>query len=290
VSLVGAQVVVAWFALVVVAGLYGGALFGLLVRAGAGPQPAPVRTGLARLYRVFATLALVLVPIGLLVAIATTSGTSLGEALGLITTTMRETQAGRLWGVRVVLTLALFSAAWMPLESRAREGAIAVLGALWLLARAMVSHAVDAGPLAVAVYAVHMLAAGLWFGAIVAFTFGASQMGGPEWVAVALQRLWRVTAWCAAVVVLSGFLVAYGVLHLNFADLGHSRYGHTLVAKITLFTIVVGYGAYVHHRRARSVAGESNQFDVVRAIGINVILLIGVIEFAALLAHIQPPH
>ncbi len=290
--LITAQVLVAWLALAAVAALYGSALFVLLVcaPAPAGPGQAEARRALTRLWRVLTTLAVVLVPIGFLAATSATSGTSLGEALGLIAATVRDSRAGRLWCARVVLTLALFSAAWMPWESRLRDGAIVVLGALWLVARAMVSHALDHGALAVGVYAVHMLAAGFWFGAMVGFSFAAAQADGPGWSAAAMPWLWRVAGWCAAIVVLTGVLIAYAVVGLVPADLIYSRYGRELVAKVMLFTVVIAFGVYIRLRLARRAAEESERYELVRAISIESVLLIGIIEFAVLLAHSRLPH
>jgi putative copper export protein len=288
-SLGMAQVIVVWLGLATVAALYGGATFVLLVKRPATEHLAPAPAALATLYRVLATLAVILVPLGFWLRTAVGTHTSLSEALQLIVGIMRDTRVGRLYGVRVALALGLFSAAWMPARTPFKEGALAVLGALWLCARAAQSRAFDDGPLALSVYAVHMLAGALWLGAMVAFAFGVMQVNGRRWAAAALGRLWGVAGWCALVVVASGFLIAYGVSKLTPQDLIYSRYGRTLVAKLALFTVIIVYGVYVRFRLSRT-AGTPEYYEVVRAVGFVTVLLIGMMEFAALLSHSAIPH
>jgi putative copper export protein len=293
-KLLTGQVVVAWLALAAVAILYGSAVFALLAcspASTAAPGQATARRALAKLWRVLATLAVALVPLGFLIATSNATGASLGEAMELVTTTVRDSREGRLWCARVVLTLALFSAAWVPSQSRLRDGAIGVMGALWIVARALVSHSVDSGALAVTIYAAHMLAAALWLGAMVAFSLGASQtMEEPAWSVAAVRQLWRVAEWCAVIVALTGVLIVYGVTRLIPADLIYSRYGRVLGAKVALFAVVIAYGIYIRLRLARKATEQAGHYELVRAIGVEAILLIGIIEFAALLAHSRLPH
>ena len=146
--------------------------------------------------------------------------------------------------------------------------------------------------MAVAVYVVHEIAAGLWIGALLGLWILARRRKAPErWVEAAAQRVSQLAAWCVLALVLTGAYSAYATLGLNLSQLLFSTYGRTLFAKGVVFGIVLALGAYNRYRLVLEVKTSMAREALLRNVGVeSLILLVGVLALASLLANTPPAH
>ena len=121
------------------------------------------------LWRTAAIAALILSPLVAIDIVATMAGVPWREAMPFVRDVIMQTHAGRVWQVYFPALLILVLVAFVPMRSSRRTISIVAISALMLYLEAMLSHATDKGMLAISVYFVHELGAGLWFGALLAF-------------------------------------------------------------------------------------------------------------------------
>ena len=215
-----------------------------------------------RLFRVAGSC----VPIGIVSAIvwllleaASMSGASLAVAFNRETLdiVVRETLFGRIWLVRLGLTLLLSAALWIAWRRPRCQGSILKIGGTlvagaYAATLAWTGHAVgDTGAdrsIHLTSDAVHLLAAGAWVGALPALISLLKRTGGvarPEGFALAVSATRRFSSLGMVSV---GALVVTGVVNAWYlvgsvpALLG-TDYGQLLLWKLLLFALMVTLAA-----------------------------------------------
>jgi len=167
-------------------------------------------------------------------------------------TVLFETQFGRVWQLRLGLIAVAFSLVASGLaQDEVRRALILVLWLLsvvLLISLAWISHAAAARvqPLGLVGDALHLCAAGGWIGGLaplaifLARASASSSLG--ERAAPVLQRFSILSLCCVSVLLVSGISNSWllvGSIHALFT----TPYGRLLFLKLTLFGILIGFGA-----------------------------------------------
>jgi putative copper resistance protein D len=163
-----------------------------------------------------------------------------------------ETQFGRVWQLRVGLIAVAFALVASGLaQDEVRRGLIWVLWLLsvvLLISLAWISHpaAASVQPLGLLGDTLHLCAAGGWIGGLAPLAifltraFVSSSLS--ERAAPVLQRFSILSLCCVSVLVISGVSNSWllvGSIHALFT----TPYGRLLFLKLTLFGILIGFGA-----------------------------------------------
>jgi putative copper resistance protein D len=167
-------------------------------------------------------------------------------------TVLFETEFGRVWQVRLgLISVALALAVLTLAQNQVRRRLLLVL---WLLSVALlvslawISHAAAAGVRQLGLFgdALHLCAAGAWIGGLVPLTIFLTRAGGSltlgECAAPVLKRFSTLSLSCVSVLAGSGISNSWllvGSIHALFT----TRYGWLLLFKVTLFGVLVGFGA-----------------------------------------------
>lgn len=281
-----------WPLVLAVLTIFGTGAFALFFAPSSDPRGEAVVITLSPLWRVLAVVVLLTAPLVLLDITAEMAAVSWWEAIPLIPTVMTDTHVGRVWAGFMPATVLLLAGALLPPQYSFRTIGLLTLSTLLLLFDALSSHATDKGAMAVAVYFVHEIAVGLWIGALLGLWIVARRGQVPEhWVEDAARRVSKLAAWCVLAVVLTGAYTAYEALGVNVSLLLFSVYGRTLSAKIILFGLVLALGAYNRYRLVPEVKVPRSRNALLRNVGAeSLILLVGVLALAALLANTPPAH
>jgi copper resistance protein D len=166
---------------------------------------------------------------------------------------LTETIFGLVWSWRLamlaVLVVLLAITGFRKSPNPARP-AIAILTGLALASLSGVGHAIantgTAGIVHQVTDAIHLFAASVWLGGLVALArLLAGAAADPEWAALALVALPRFSTMALIGV---GLVVASGIVNTVFlldspAVLIKTTYGRVLVAKIALVVVMIGLGA-----------------------------------------------
>jgi len=271
--------------------LFGTAVFAFLIAPSSESQPNGVAYSLTPLWRVLALLAFLISPIVLLVDCANMADVSLRAAIPFLPQVMHETHLGRIWLWAFPVTVFLLIAAWMPGYRPIKIAILGILTGALLALTSLSGHAIDRGALAVAVYFVHEVAAALWVGGILGLWLGVVHGGlGPEWVAQTAPRVSKLAGWTVTLLILSGLYTAYHSLDADPQRLIYAAYGRTLVVKVCAASLVLLIGAYNRYWLIPTMSKSPSQHSLLRNIGIESVLLIGVLGLAALLANTPPAH
>jgi putative copper export protein len=280
-----------WPLLVALLGLFGTSLFCIAIAAPEGASAEATARWLAPLWLWLSVAALLLLPLGLAVDAAGMTGDTLRASLPMVPEVMFGTHAGRLWMWRFPLAVAILAAALAARRHRRASMALCALSAGALLAQSLGSHAIDKGTAAVAVYFVHELAAGAWFGALGGLILAVAGGGASsEWVTAATPRVSRIATWSVAILAASGLFTAYGELGLDPGLLIYSLYGRTLLYKLITVGVVLALGAYNRYRLMPAMTDAPVQASLLRNVAAETILLAAVLGWTALLANSPPPH
>ena len=286
---VGARALAAWPLLVAEILIFGTAGFALLLAP--DTQSEEMANALTPLWRGLGLLAVVCSPLALLVGTANMGDLSLRAAIPLVPQVIRETHFGHVWMWSVPLTLALLVVPWTPGRGPWKTATLGLVACALLLLVSFASHAIARGRIAVIVYFIHELAAALWIGAILGLWFGAVRGNlGSRWVLQAAPRVSSVAGWTVAILILSGLYTAYYSLGADPHRLIDAAYGRTLVDKICAAMLVLLIGAYNRYWLMPTVSEASAQESLLRNVGVECVLLIGVLGLAALLANTPPAH
>jgi putative copper resistance protein D len=165
-------------------------------------------------------------------------------------TVLFETQFGRVWQLRVGLIVAAFALVATGLAKvKARRVLIPVLwlvSVIFLVSLACISHAAASGVRSLGLLGdmLHLCAAGGWLGGLVPLTIflARAPFSLGETVARVLHRSSTLSLCCVSVLVISGISNSWllvGSIYALFATL----YGRLLLFKLTLFAILIGFGA-----------------------------------------------
>ena len=160
-----------------------------------------------------------------------------------------ETQFGRVWQLRLGVIAAVFVAVVSGrAQIKARMMLIWVpwlLSIAFLVSLAWISHAAArVHPLSLFSDVVHLCAAGAWIGGLVPLTLflGGASFSLGETVAQVVYRFSTLSLCCVSVLIVTGISNSWllvGSLHALFT----TPYGRLLLLKLTLFGILIGFGA-----------------------------------------------
>jgi copper resistance protein D len=160
-----------------------------------------------------------------------------------------ETQFGRVWQLRLGVIAAVFVAVVSGrAQIKARRMLIWVpwlLSIAFLVSLAWISHAAArVHPLGLFSDVVHLCAAGAWIGGLVLLTLflGCASFSLGQTVVSVLLRFSMLSLCCVSVLIVTGISNSWllvGSLHALFT----TPYGRLLLLKLTLFGILIGFGA-----------------------------------------------
>jgi putative copper export protein len=187
---------------------------------------------------------------------------------------------GRLWLLRVlglaVLTRGTHAPSWL----------LAVVAAVWLLARSFQGHAGAHGTVPALIDWVHLLAAVTWLGGLLQYALQRDP--------IPVQFASRLRTVSTAVLLLLLPAGAYGAfVHVpSVSALLASSYGRALSGKIVLAAVLVGFGAANHFRYVSALwRGEPRaQRGLNRVIRLELVVGLFVLLLSALLGVLPMPH
>ncbi|HKA52135.1 MAG TPA: CopD family protein [Candidatus Binatia bacterium] len=281
-----------WPLVLVALTVFGTGAFALCCAPSDDAHGEAVVSALSPLWRGLALVAVLILPLVLLDITAEMAAVSWGKAIPLMPAVMLHTHVGRVWAGCLPATGLLLAGAFLPRWHAVRPIVLSALATLLLLCDALSSHAVDQGWLAVAVYFIHESAAGLWLGALLGLWIVAKRGKAPKrWAEHAARRVSYLASWCVLALVLTGAYTAYETLGLNLSGLLFSTYGRILIAKVVIFATVLALGAYNRYRLVPEVKTSTSREALLRNVGVeSLILLVGVLALASLLANTPPAH
>jgi putative copper resistance protein D len=224
-----------------------------------------------------------------------------------------ETQAGTVWTVRHSLLLLL--AAFLALRAnlgrradwRAARGQALVLGGAALALLAAAGHAVAVEPgtgTAIAVDVAHLLAAGLWAGALPALALllaAASSEAGADarpYAVLAVRRFSRTALALLLVLAATGVVNAQTQIG-SVASLVGTPYGRLLLAKLAALVPIIVL-AWLNRRLLPALSGEATRVGrpamrrlrvfvaVEAALALAVLAIVAVMGVTAPARHVQP--
>ena len=186
--------------------------------------------------------------------VASMSGLPLKNAFSATAwpTILFETQFGRVWQLRLGLIAVLFVLVATALGRLKHERSLApvlcLLSVLLLGSLAWISHAAAASvhPLGLLGDMLHLCAAGGWIGGLVPLTVFLVHVRAPfslgETVARVVYRFSTLSLCCVSVLVVSGISNSWLLVGSTYA-LFTTPYGRLLLLKLTVFAILIGFGA-----------------------------------------------
>jgi len=258
--------------------------------------PREMRTAACRAmlpwWRVLAMVMVVISPLAVLNTTAEMAGVPWHRALGLWPEVLSQTHAGHMWRGILALAVLLLTFGLLRVTPELAGAALLYLTPVLLYLQALMGHAIDHGNLAIAIYFVHELAAGLWLGSLMAFWF-ISRSGSvlSEWIPLAGRRLSAIALTAVSALLLTGAYNAWYGLDFRLANLWASCYGRTLIAKLAAFALVLALGGY-NRFRILPVLDTPRGADSLRlSVGIEALLLgVIVVGLTSLLAVTSPAH
>ena len=249
--------------------------------------------------------ALVLLLIGGVASLSSETASMTGEAAAALQPSawvevLAGTGFGR--GLAVRLALAVAAGAVLALGWRRRWLArgLAATGAAVMASFAWTGHGAGgegaSGLIHLAADVAHLLAAGVWLGALAAIAALAGGPGGAAETAEALRRFSGIGPAVVAALVATGVVNAAALIGWNdLAATGRSGYGRVLIAKLLLFALMLGLAGLNRWRLAPRLAGAvaSDPERAFAAARTSVLLETGlgfaVLASVALLGLLPPP-
>ncbi len=246
-----------WVHFVALAVAFGAALAALESRSASAEAAGP-RAGFKRWVRSTLAVSSVLILLTAAAMLGLTAANLSGSMAGLLDVSMlqvilQETDFGRVWAVRLAAAAVLaFLALAGAAQGRIGSSASMALASVLLASLALTGHAAVEGGATGWIHrladAAHLIAAGVWLGALPPFlhTLHASaRSGDAEQAAFTTDRLVRFHT-IGLIAVLT--LVATGLVNSWFlvgapANLVSTPYGLILIAKLALFAIMVALAA-----------------------------------------------
>lgn len=237
---------------------------------------------------------------------AAISGEPFLQAGGVVPLVLRETDFGRVWLARAAAVLLLWCG-WALTDSRRHRSAwpLAILVAVVAFSRSATGHAGDHGDFAWPVWVdwLHLLAAGLWGGTIVAFVLAARpvlrQHPQPDDRAAAIVGRYSMLAAAGLVLAAATGTCSAWQRIGSWQALWTTRYGLVLDAKLVLVLAMAILGASNRFRhvpallaavRARAVPTWRRALGALaRTSAAEAVLWLAIIIAAALLLSGVPP-
>ena len=175
-------------------------------------------------------------------------------------------------------------------------GALLLVGLI--LTPGLAGHASVASPAAlnVAVDGVHVGAAALWIGGLVALLGGAfpAARSAPGILAPVVLRYSALAVWSVAVLVITGTF--RGWIEIRFLDaVTGSTYGLVLIAKVGLFLPLLALGAINNRKRIPRIASSGDEREhalgrLRRTVVVEVAIAVAVVAVTAALVNTPPPR
>lgn len=221
--------------------------------------------------------------LALLAQAAQVSGRSLGAALGVVMDLAVDTRTGQLMSARAVALAVVAVGVVTPLWSRARW-LLAVPGAVAVVCLSAAGHAWTAPTRVAAVVsdAVHVGAAGIWAGGLIAFAAALPVATDRARLARSFSSLALVTAIAVGA---SGSVSAF-IQVRSVEALTSTGYGQLVLAKIVGFSALLLLGWRNRVQLVPRVARGATA--LVRAVRIEVVVVASVLALTAGLVN-QPP-
>jgi copper resistance protein D len=282
----------AWPAILAQSLIFGSAMLCMMLNPRAanrcGARGALVQS-LRSPWRALALIALVASALMFVGEVAEMAGVTWWQALPLLGEVLTVTHSGHAWLIWLPSVAALPLAAWLPMLDRTRCWILCLLCGAMMFAGSMNSHAIDFGTVALILRFIHALAAGTWSGALFGYWIGTwASARGEHLRIVAAAALSRLAAWSVAILILSGSYMAYEGLGHSLGNLLYSSYGHVLSIKIELFAVILAIGGYNRFVLIPTLDQLPARRALVRNVGAEVLMIVGVIGIAALLASTPP--
>ena len=287
--------------------LFGLACFGLYALRG-GERRFDATLRFAPLLTGSAIAAEVLSVLGLLTLAASMAGVSLVALDGQTVAIVLGTAAGVAWEVR---TVAILVAALVPFAGRHHPRfallAVAFAAGVASATLAWTGHGVmdegAAGWVHLLADVLHLLAAGVWLGALAALALLAFQNAerADRGHVVLLHRVLRgfstVGTVIVAIIVISGLINSWMLVGLtNVTQLQNGLYGQLLIAKLALFAAMVVLAAanrfHLTPALATAIAGNDNQRAIValrRSLAFETACALAILGLVAWLGTLEPP-
>jgi copper resistance protein D len=224
-----------------------------------------------------------------------------GTALWSVVTDTRFGKFGVLRGALLVLSLLVLCA--IPC-SRGLMLVQTLLGGAVVASFAWTGHAVSqpglAGLLRLGSDVLHLLAAGVWIGALVPLTILLWQRGSPaepsgaRLVASALERFSGIGPAVVAILILTGLVnSAFLVDPVHWRDSLQTPYGKTLLVKLALFAAMLMLAALNRFRLTPALTGAATLSTTLRRLRLSLLsetlLALLVVAAVAVLGTLPPP-
>jgi putative copper export protein/mono/diheme cytochrome c family protein len=258
---------VRWIALGALAGLIGGLVLTTVILPPDDADLSQARRRLRAWHWVCVATLLLAAAAELILRARTLAGGDLAHAVRVVPQVLSRTHFGAIWLARVIALAAL-----VVLGAGARpfaRGAALAAAAGVALTTTLIGHAADWGDLTPTVLLdwMHVLAASLWIGGIVALAFvvfgGASP--APASVTRIGARFSRLAGWSLIAVVLTGAYNAWVQLP-DVAALRDTPYGRILLAKLALVVGLAALGATNRYALLPRLTGRPARGAVARGV------------------------
>ena len=274
-----------------------------------GTTAGPAHLWADRIKRTFPWLAVVLL-LGLFGVLATTTAQATGASENAWSPQawsdfVQKTRVGLIWTLRAASALVLLA---MTLHVRASPSTpwryilCGAAAALTIALGSMASHsaAEEYAVLATLSYALHLIAASVWFGGLPGVVLIAASAGAKTGSAdirtragEALSRFSALALPTMIAIIASGLIVANRMIDTNYAGLVATTYGWLLISKLTLLAIILAIAS-----RAKSVWVPSLKQDSETAaaggrqlriwVTVEFVLAVILVIIATLLANAVP--
>ncbi|MER0204165.1 MAG: cytochrome C [Nitrosomonas sp.] len=262
-----------------------------------------------RLEKIFPWLAGTIVA-GLIGILATTTSDATGDVTNawnpvVWMEVVQQTQIGHIWAARMLFAVLMFYAVVkMQSSSRTRGHYVlwAVLAALPLIAGTLMSHssADEMSFTAIAPYAIHILLAGIWFGALPAFLLillNLRKEMGFTALQTAVGYLKKFSAIALPVMLLlmiTGVIVTDRLVDEKYYALVASAYGWLLNFKLTILAIILVIAYQARNRwlplleRSENEQSRDSTVHLTQWVRIEFVLALLLVLFATVLANTLP--
>jgi putative copper resistance protein D len=217
-----------------------------------------------------------------------------------------QTQFGPVAAVRLALLASAVLVALSPWRSGRSFSAMLLIGALLLVDQAWLGHAAEGGAglygaLTIAVYCVHVLAAGAWVGGLPPLLFALAEQtrSGPgearERAREILLRYSAMAMIAVSLVVLSGAANAGFRVGFSFARLFDTPYGVVLAAKAVTVASMLALAFFnrfvaMPQLRAAPPGGNAPLGRLRASVAVELALGLAVLGIAAVLGVTPPPQ
>ncbi len=294
-------IVVRWALVADLMLLFGVPLFAIYSAAGVDTKvTAPLRSSIAWIALVGTLLSI----FGIAILAAAMSGVPLSQVdAATLSMLVTQTAVGAAFLVRLAATALAFVLALQRSDRRAIVLAIALCGAVALGSLAWSGHGVmddgRVGTLHLVADIVHLLAAGVWVGALASLLWVliTAQHGSPAASHRALAGFASVGTASVAFVLASGLINSWLLVGpSNVLSLGRSLYGQLLLIKFALFAGMIALAAINRFRLTPALGAARTPDDALQALRrlrvsltLETIAAFAILGLVAWLGTLEPP-